>query len=360
MKFNILILCALVMFSACSKDDENTDINYNVPTTYDFENVSYSGQEQRIGQLAELTTYMKSANVANTALDVERLKGMYTNDEALANWNGSYEASKQIKGKTFEQVQGVFETLLEELAATSQPGSTGGVVTSANGEKNYLLNENGVEYAQVISKGLMGALLYYQATAVYFGEDKMNLDNITVTAGRGTEMEHAWDEAFGYFGVPQTFPSDTEPLYFWGDYCHDRDAVMGTDKLVMDAFLKGRAAVSNNDLPTRDEAIEEAREAWEKVIVGTALHYLNGALTDFEDAALKGHQLSEAAGFLYSLQFNPSKKISNAQIGELLTKVGGSDDLTDLNINAVTAANVAEARDALAEYYDLEELKEQL
>ncbi|MFT7449777.1 MAG: hypothetical protein ACI9VN_000485 [Patescibacteria group bacterium] len=211
MKFNLLTLGALVLFSACSKDDENAE-TYTVPTTYDFENVSYGGQEQRIGQLAELTSYMKTANVANTALDVDRLKAMYANDPTLANWNGTYEDSKQIKSKTFEQVQGTFETLLEDMAATSQPGSLGGVVSSANGEKNYLLNENGVEYTQVISKGLMGALLYYQAVEVYLGDGKMGSDNVTVTEGEGTEMEHAWDEAFGYFGVPKTFPADTEPL----------------------------------------------------------------------------------------------------------------------------------------------------
>ncbi|MFT7449778.1 MAG: hypothetical protein ACI9VN_000486 [Patescibacteria group bacterium] len=135
---------------------------------------------------------------------------------------------------------------------------------------------------------------------------------------------------------------------------------MGTDKAVMDAFLKGRAAISNNDIPTRDEAIEEAREAWEKVIVGTALHYLNKGISDIDDTALKGHQLSEAAGFIYSLQFNPSKKISNTQINNLLVKIGGTELLPDLNFNNVTAASVEEARNDLADYYDLNDLKEQL
>ncbi len=359
MKFKILILCALVLFSSCGKDDDNTATDYVIPTTYDFDNVSYSGQEQRIGMLAELTSYMKTANTAGTALDANRLQGMYTNG-ASAGWSGTYEDSKQIKGKTFEQVQETFATLLEELAATSQPGSLGAVVSSIDGTKNYLLNENGVEYAQVISKGLMGALLYYQSTAVYFGDDKMSGDNVAIIDGKGTEMEHAWDEAFGYFGVPKTFPADTEPLYFWGDYCHDRNALMGTDQLVMDAFLKGRAAISNNDLLRRDEAIEEAREAWEQVIVGTALHYLNGGMSDFDDIALRGHQLSEAAGFIYSLQFNPSKKISNSQIGQLLIKIGSTDVLSTLNFNNVTVASVEEARNDLADYYGLNDLKEEL
>jgi len=358
-KFNLLILCGLVFFSACSKDDDNSGTDYVIPTVYDFENVNYSGQEQRIAMLSELTTYMKSANVANTALDVDRLKGMYTNSDA-ANWNGTYEASKQIKGKTFEQVQETFESLLEDLATASQPGSLGGVVTSADGAKSYLLNENGLEHAQLISKGLMGALLYYQSTSVYFGDDKMAGDNVTVTDGKGTEMEHAWDEAFGYFGVPKTFPSDTEPVYFWGDYCNDRNALMGTNKPVMDAFLKGRAAISNNDIATRDLAIEEARTAWERVIVGTALHYLNGSISDFDDVALKGHQLSEAVGFIYSLQFNPSKKISNTQVGQLLVKIGGTSVLATLNFNNITVESVTEARDELAAYYDLEDLKEEL
>ena len=56
--------------------------------------------------------------------------------------------------------------------------------------KSYLFNERGVEPAQIIEKGLMGACFYYQATAEYMGSVKMDVDNELVNAGEGTEMEH--------------------------------------------------------------------------------------------------------------------------------------------------------------------------
>jgi Domain of unknown function (DUF4856) len=362
---NLLIICALALLTACGKDDENTSPDYNIPTSYDFENVSYSGQEQRLAMLTELSDYMKSANVANTALDAARLQAMYVNDAMLANWAGSYEASKQIKDKTFQAVQETFENLLENVATASQstsPAAPGvaGVATSLDGTKNYLLNERGVELGQVISKGLMGALLYYQATDVYFGAEKMSVDNNTVTQGEGTEMEHHWDEAFGYFGVPKSFPADTEPLYFWGKYSNDRDALMGTNKLLMDAFLKGRAAISNKDIASRDEAIEEASAAWEKVVVGCVMHYLNNAVADFDDVALRMHHLSEAAGFIYALQFNPKKQYGNVVIESFLEDLTGAFLLNDLDLYNTTLEDINRVRDNVAVSYGLEIIKTEL
>ena len=354
-----LLIVSLLAFTSCDDDDKT---EYTVPTTYNFDNVNYSGQTQRLGMLNELQDYMKSANTAGTALDVNRLLAMYSNN-ADAGWDGTYEDSKQIRSKTFEGVQTDFDLLLSLLASASQStvsgtNGTAGVVTSNDGAKNYLLNPNGIEFAQVIEKGLMGALLYYQATGVYFEPGKMDVDNETITDGEGTEMEHHWDEAFGYFAVPTNFPTSTDGVAFWGDYCNDRDALIGTNKLVMDGFLKGRAAISNNDLTTRDEAIQEVRDAWEMVVAGTALHYLNNGLAEFDDMARRGHNLSEAIGFIFSLKFNPTKKITNDQIDELLILVGGSSALDAGNLYTAEVSKIQEAKDQLASWYDVVDKKD--
>ena len=357
------LITGLLLLNSCDKADDDTS-QYTIPSTYNFDNVDYSGQEQRIAMLSELKSYMASANTANTVLDADRLQAMFTNNASTAGWQGTYEDSKQIKSKTFEQEQVNFENMLNDLATASQSTTAGqsgqaGVVTSSNGAKNYLLNENGLELGQVIEKGLMGALLYYQATAVYMESGKIDSDNETVEDGRGTEMEHSWDEAFGYFGVPKTFPSDTEPLYFWGDYCNDRDELTGTNQAVMNAFLKGRAAISNKDLTTRDEAIDEARAAWESVIVGTALHYINGSIEDFDDMALRAHQLSEAVGFVYSLQFSPGKQITNNDVNELITLLVGTTDFSTMNVYTAELSDLESARDQLAEHFGYTEIKSQ-
>ena len=190
-----LALAISILFWSCDSEEDNS---YTVPDTYSFENVSYDGQVQRLQMLLEMKSYLGSANTPGTVLDAGRLKAMYANDAAAANWTLEYDASKQLKSKTFEQEQARFETLMDAIAQHSQstvPGQEGvaGVVVSLDGAKQYLLNEKGVEFAQLIEKCLMGACFYYQALTVYFGDDRMNVDNETITPGEGTDMEHHWD-----------------------------------------------------------------------------------------------------------------------------------------------------------------------
>lgn len=364
-QFFYLLVIGLLFFTSCKDDDPVIDEpGFTIPTTYNFDNVSYSGQTQRIGMLAELKAYMKSANTAGTTLDAAKLAAMFSNDQANAGWTGTYEDSKQMRGKTFEPVQSTFDDLLDDIAAASQStvagaNGTAGVVVSNDGAKQYLLDENGVELGQVIEKSLMGALLYYQAVGIYFEPGKIDQDNETVTEGKGTAMEHAFDEAFGYFGVPIDFPTNTDNIVFWGNYSNGRDALINSNKTIMDAFLKGRAAISAKDLVARDEAIKTARDNWELVVATTGIHYINSGLENMNDDARRAHALSEAIGFIYSLQFNPTKTITNAQVEELLMLVGGSSDIRTCNLYEVTETNLNSAKDKLAEWYGVTDKKDE-
>lgn len=360
---------ALVLgLTSCQPDD---DFSYTVPETYNFENVSYTGQSNRLDMMAEITTYIKTAHVANApALDAAKIKDMYGdntgNHFSTSDLNSS---TKQLKSKTVTTEQANFESYMDAVALASQStnmtASDGqaGIAANNAGTKFYLLNEHGIEFAQVIEKGLMGACFYYQGTSVYMGAGKMDVDavdNTTVVDGEGTEMEHHWDEAFGYFSVPTDFPTNTDGLAFWGDYSNDRDMLLGTNATIMDNFLKGRAAISNNDLTARDEAIIDIQAGWELVSVGTAIHYINSALDNFSDDALRNHALSEAAAFVYALNFNPNKKVTTSNIEDLLVQIGGDKDFVDMNFYLSTEADLNAAKDALATYYSLEEKKDDL
>lgn len=363
MNKSLSILIALMgltfIFSACVEPNPV----YTIPTSYNFDNVNYSGQTQRLNMLTELKAYMTTANTSGTAIDASRMKAMFANDAETANFAGTYEESKQLKNKILESEQGKFEALMDEMAAASQstvPGEEGvsGVIGSLNGEKQYLIGEDGLEHAQLIEKGIMGACFYYQGTAVYMGEGKMNVDNTEVTEGKGTTMEHHWDEAFGYLGVPKAFPSDQTGLQFWGKYINGRNELLGSNAAVMNAFLKGRAAISNDDLATRDEAISEARAAWELVSAGTALHYINSGIENFDDMALRAHGLSEAIAFIYSLKFNPEKTLNNEQIDALLVLIANSADFDQMNLYQSTKANLQQAKNDLAAAFSLEDKKD--
>ncbi|MCB0549472.1 MAG: DUF4856 domain-containing protein [Phaeodactylibacter sp.] len=355
--FSLLAAIFIFVFSSCNKDEDSLVI----PGAYNFENVNYDGQLQRLAMLLEIKNYITTANTPGVVLDAERLKAMYANETARAGWQGAYDASKQLKGKTFEFHQGLFEQLLEGIAQASTsavPGGPGqaGIVASNDGGKQYLFNENGVEYAQLIEKGLMGACFYYQATAVYLGDEKMNVDNETVEPGEGTAMEHHWDEAFGYYGVPVSFPSTPEPAFFWGVYSNRRDPQLSCNQKMMDAFLKGRAAISAKKLEVRDEAIAEVRANWELISGATAISYINAALEEFDDFALRAHALSEAIAFTYALQFNPERSFSIEEANQALRLIGGgSEDFFEMNLYQVEPAQLEQAREILAKGLGLED-----
>lgn len=349
--FVLLLSLGALFLTGCEDDDANQPA-LDIPETYDFTNVSYNGQTQRLNQMIEMTTYKKTANTSGVSLDANRLLAMYANAEG-ANFGGSYDDDKQLRNKTLSAVQADFDRYIEAIAVASQsnlPASEGvaGVAVSANGEKQYLLNDKGVELTQIIEKGLMGACFYYQATTVYMGEERMNADNETVIPGEGTEMEHHWDEAFGYLGVQRAFPVVTDGAVFWGKYCNDRNALLNTNQELMDALLKGRAAISAKRLDVRDEAIAEARAAWEKVVAGTAIHYVNSTINNYDDFALRAHAISEAVAFVYSLKFNAAKTMDNAAIDAILVQLGGSSDFLEMDFYNVTLDNLMAVRDELA------------
>ncbi len=358
-----LLFTSIIFMISCSKDEDTTP-EYEIPSTYSFDNVSYTGQTQRLSMMTELKRYMGTSISENGVLDATRLKAMFANDVTKAQFEGTYEDSKQIKSKTFEIVQNDFELLFDELAEVSQSTTEGlegvsGRISSLDGAKTYLVGADGLDHAQVIEKGLMGACFYYQATAVYFGADKMNVDNEIVEAGEGTEMEHHWDEAFGYFGVEKNFPSSLDNLLFWGNYSNKRNEILGSNQKMIDALLKGRAAISNKDLDARNEAITTARKEWELIAVGSALHYLNSGINNFDDMSLRSHGLSEAIGFVFSLQFNPDKKITNSEVGEILTMIAGDDDFANMNLYNTTVERLQQAKDKLANDYDLNDKKDE-
>jgi len=360
-----ILLAGLLAFSllSCKKDDDGSstpDSSYDIPTTYNFANVNYSGQTDRLNQLSEMTTYMKTGNTAGTVLDAQVLKDMYANENGNGNGNFSFSSSKQLKGKTFELDQALFEQYMDIIATASAsaiPGSNGqaGVVVSNDGTKNYLFDANGIEYTQLIEKGLMAATFYYQSSTFYLSDDQIGatVDNETVENGEGTPMERHWDEAFGYFGAPIDFPTNTDDARFHAKYCNSRDALLGTNAKLMGAFLKGRAAISNKDNDTKNEARDEVRQYWELVIAATAVHYLNGGMSNFTDDAIRNHELSEAIAFVGALKYNSEKTITNTEINNLLNTIGS-------NLYEVSMADLAATRNELSTIFSLESVKETL
>lgn len=355
----MLILATSVTFTACKRETPEVEpFGTPVPATYDFSYVDYSGQIERLDQLEEMVKYLKTANQQSVSLDTEVLKAMFANTGGNANGNFPFSSTKNIKDKTFEPHWPVFEGYFEKIALASQSNTAAsngvaGVMLSGDGTSGRLFDENGYEYAQLIEKGLMGALCYYQATSVYLSSEKMEVDNEEIDETEGSAMMHHWDEAYGYLGVNNDFPENTEDVRFWGKYCVSRDAAIGSNEALSGAFRRGRAAIVWHRYEERDLAIGEVREAWEDVCAATAIHYINEALANLGDDYTRNHVLSEAHAFVQALFYNPEKRVTEAQIDQTIALLG--DNFYEVSTNDLQAA-----RDLLAGVYGWESIKNTL
>lgn len=349
--FTYLALSSVVFFTSCEKDEKKNDVvdvpSYEIPESYNFENASYSGQVERLNMLAELEAYLKTANNGDV-IDAATAKAMYANEGYT--WTSSAfeieQPTKNLKSKTTSDQQTEVESLIDQLADLSVNGST---TTSEDGAKTYLFDENGLEPIQLIVKGIMGSCFYYQGTSVYLSDGKMAVDNDNLVEGKDyTKMQHHWDEAFGYLGASVDFSgANTGGGIYWGKYAKKTLAggLTSIDDL-MDAFITGRAAIDNQEYTARDEAIGKVRANWEMIPVASALHYLNGAIVDVTDAALRNHKLSEAIAFTSALKYNSEKSISDSQVDAIIDALG-------TNLNEVTPAEINQAITLLADAFNI-------
>ncbi len=371
---------------SCVYDDHDHDHDkMEVPSTYVFSRdgnstVSFSGQTQRLEMLSEITSYMKTANTAGNEVLAEQLKDMYSNtgfswtDGSNLGLTGS---SKQLKSKTAygiaggspdTGVQAMFEGYMDELATISGTTVTGiedgapgvsGVWPNDGVKGPYLMDGNGIEFVQLIEKGLMCAVFMNQMTVHYLGGIDQDDNEVAVdeTAGKYyTEMEHHWDEAFGYFTSAINFPASGTDR-FWGKYASGREAVIQSGTKIMDAFLKGRTAIVNKDYTTRDSQATIINDEIERACAGTAIHYLNSAKANITSSTARNHVLSEAYAFLNGLKYGynaiNSKGMTTSEIDTALGYFG-----TDFN--AMTIADMNNCIDLIASKTDLESVKSQL
>jgi hypothetical protein len=178
----------------------------------------------------------------------------------------------------------------------------------------YLLSPNGVYYSQVIKKAIMG-MCAYQIADVYMADSINSTTDTTI-------LEHYWDKAFGLFGVPVNFPTSTTGLRYFGSYSNQVNAGLGSNTSIMNAFLKGRAAIANNDLTTMKAQAALLITTFDSLDAAAIVQEMHETNTNIEagDAVAAYGTLSESLGFVRNLAYNnsPNRVITNAQIAQLL------------------------------------------
>jgi hypothetical protein len=281
----------------------------------------------------------------------------------------------------------------------------------AENEIAVYVTDNGLDLNQLIQKFLLMSVAYSQAADDYLDENKgLATDNVT-GAKEGTKdytnLEHQFDEGFGYFGAARDYLdySDDEIASkggretWQGQYDTDgdgeidllseknfgnsvnaakrdrgsKDNAAATDytKAAMEAFLMGRKLINDNaGMDLSDDQMTEllgyrddALDAWERGVVATVIHYINdltddlGELgTDDFDYATAAKHFSEMKGFALGLQFNPYSPIAGEDAADFAKFVQLNALLKDAPV--LVDADVADylvdleaARDLLEEAY---------
>ncbi len=377
--FSAIAITTLILTS-CSNDDDGTvdpgpdSVNIEVPVTYSFDRegestVSFSGQTTRILMAEELVASMRDFDVATE----QSLLDMYANENSPFSDDDLNASSKSVRGKVAAsqdyfsdnsaasaEIKQFFADLIsdqiDQVFPAENTAATAGVAGQiADGGSTRYVNSKGLEYNQAVTKGLIGALMLDQALNNYLGTavldagtNREDNDNDVVADGNPyTEMEHKWDEAYGYaYGTaadltnpnPTIGDDDSFLNKYIGRVEGDTSDFGGIAEDIFNAYKLGRAAIVAKDYTVRDEQAAILRELLSRVVGVRAVYYLQQGKNGIEanDLGAAFHDLSEGFGFIYSLQFtrNPQTDAPYFSASEVqgfidqLTNGNGFWDLT--------------------------------
>lgn len=231
------------------------------------------------------------------------------------------------------------------------------------------LTASGMHLGQLAEKFLFGALAFSQAADDYLDDEAEDTTkgllapNTRAGTSAYTELEHAWDEGFGYFGAPRHVSqieladvigasrsfdanSDSEiditseylfPTARYAGLRDDGSAASARTSFLADAdlaFRTGRTIIVNAGETLTAEELEDLREqrdiivqSWERTLAANTVSYLNRVIQhtrtiDDTDPATTYSFASHAAawsemkGFALAFQFHRSSPMLVEEGGE--------------------------------------------
>lgn len=315
-KASALVALTVLGLSSCKKDKKDDTIQqYDVPTAYNFENVDYAEATQAVNMATGFQTYLGKATSRQLNQDTVNYIWNNTNNGFttefivnLPNTAAQLNAATTVKLSALSTEPAVIKAFADEMVKVSKSiGVTAVQGVAGKISATRIVSATGLEYNQLVVKGLMG---YLQMRQVFDHLDKSTTaDNKTVVAGKGTAMQHEWDLAFGYVSLPKQYDSTTvyantdltRPLGI-GGYFRERARPIMAGGTVFSAFLKGRAAIGAQDYKVRDAAIATIKEYLEKTLAISAYAYLNLSKTRGSDNPARFHDYSEGYGFTIALK----------------------------------------------------------
>ncbi len=306
-------------------------------------------------------------------------------------FRGWKDASLAASGGDISYPEGFVTAIVETIEAQALARALDGTIAKGTDGKDLPVHvlPTGVDLQQLLQKFLLGAIAFSQGADDYLDDDLdgkgINAPNTLADGKNWTELEHGWDEGFGYFGAARDYALYTDEEIAvkggrpdWQGYHdsngdgaidltseynfgassnaskRDLDSVVATDFSgdAISGFLEGRAIITaargRTFTETERAALVAARDraigAWEKAIAASAVHYVNDVLGDMAkfgsadyDFATHAKHWSELKGFALSLQFNPTSPLSDANFEALHDMLGDAPALATDGETAIAA-----------------------
>lgn len=334
------VIGTIILMSISSCESELSQIDN--PEKYTFfrageSTVSFSGQTTRMKMAIELKHAMLDVSKSK-----DELLNMFTNqgmeidpftdpelNESTKNIRSKLAASKdffETNSVESASIRREFDNWLtfqaeEIFPSIGQEAARGKAGFILHGSNTIYVNAKGLEYDQVFTNALIGGLMVDQMLNNYLspevldaGSNVLNNDTKVLAEGKAyTDMEHKWDEAYGYlFGLSS---NPQNPLLVLSEDCflsECLDRVDGDNDFdgialeIFEAFKLGRAAIVAGKYEIRDQQADIIKEAISKVIAVQAVHFLQMSKQEIIESGLSGtvfHHLSQSYGFLHSLRF---------------------------------------------------------
>ena len=369
----LLSIGCVVSLMACTETDPEPQIIETVaPATYSFErsgasSVSFGGQTTRIEMGGEFVSALKSTSETVASLNAKFAHTAGANNFSDADLNAS---SKSVRSKVAAStdfyasnttdataIKADFDSWIEAQVTEVFPmwdmdasaGNAGQIQEAGGGSIRYV-SAKGIEYNQLINKGLIGALMVDQILNNYLSPAVLDAasnvaDNDAESLNDGknyTTMEHKWDEAFGYlYGkeadiTAPTLNNDSFLNKYLSRVEGDADFA-GIAEEIYNAFKLGRAAIVAKDYSTRNVQAEFLREKISEIVGIRAVYYLQQGKNNLPtDKGGAFHDLSEGIGFIYSLQFtrmpnSTASYFTKAEVDEFMATLQNGNGFWDLS-----------------------------
>ncbi len=273
---------------------------------------------------------------------------------------------------------------------------------------SVFLTAEGQDLQQLLQKFLVGAIGFSQGADDYLDTDVdgkgVRASNLQSEGKPYSALGHAWDEGFGYFGATIDYNEytdderaakggrddyqghhdtdgdgaiDVKGEYIFGHAANcgkrDRGSVDGSKTTfgndAFEAFRAGRELILSVDGELSEAQITElsehsdtVRDAWEKCVAATVVHYINAVDADMDafgsdtyDFATHAKHWSELKGFALSLQFSPVSPLHTGTLfADLHDLIGTAPVLPNAEAGAISdyATGLDSARTLMKDAYN--------